>query len=132
MQAGTLRKHTPLILGDIATILVVTLVGFASHEALGAPLSRMLATFLPLTLAWFCVAPWLGLFDERITGDWRQLWRVAWALLLAAPLAGWLRGIWLRSLVIPLFIAILGGVSILAMGLWRGVYAYFRVHGAKR
>lgn len=113
-----------LILGDAATILVVTVIGFATHDALGAPLLRILATFLPLCLGWFCVAPWLGLFDVSILHDWRQLWRVAWAMCLAAPLAAWLRGIWLRSVVLPLFVAILGGVSVLAMGLWRGIYGF--------
>ena len=54
-------KHTHwLILGDLLTIALVTLIGFATHgEADIALLPRMLTTFGPLALAWFLVAPFL-------------------------------------------------------------------------
>ena len=112
-----------LILGDTLAITLVTFIGFATHgETDLSFLPRMGATFFPLTIAWFLLAPWFGLFQQEITSHPKQLWRPALAMLFAAPLAALLRAIILNSAVIPIFAIILGATSALGMVVWRGLY----------
>jgi hypothetical protein len=108
--------------GDVITLALVTLVGFASHNELGSAGARMLTTFIPLVSAWLLVAPHLGAFDQGIVTEMRQLWRPFWAMVLAAPLAGWMRGAWLNAPILPIFVVILGGISALALFVWRLMY----------
>lgn len=113
-------KRPILIFGDIIALVAITLIGFANHnELLTFPIGRIMATFLPLLAGWFLIAPWLGLFKPEITSNPRQLWRPVLAMLLAAPLAGLLRALMLNSIVIPLFVLILGGSAALGMLVWR-------------
>ncbi len=106
--------------GDVIAIGVITLIGFASHGELQVSFAgRMLTTFLPLLAGWFLIAPWLGLFDLRLASNPRQLWRPALAMLFAAPLAAVLRAALLNSVVLPLFVLILGGSAALGMLIWR-------------
>ncbi len=123
-----MNKKTTLILGDLIAIAVVTALGFASHGELGSasPL-RLAATFLPVTVSWFLIAPWLGLFDARVTGNPRQLWRPAWGMILAAPLAAFLRSLMLSGApVLPVFVAVLGATAALGMALWRALWWWLR------
>jgi hypothetical protein len=46
-------------------------------------------------------------------------------MVLAGPMAAWLRGVLLNSPILPLFVIILGGVSALAILTWRGLYWLF-------
>lgn len=121
-------KKYILILGDILTIAIVTVIGFATHGEVGAGLpspyilSRMAALFFPLGIAWFALAPFLGLFQDQIVRDARQLWRPAWAGLFAAPLALVPRGFILNAPIIPLFAAILASTFALGMVVWRAIY----------
>jgi hypothetical protein len=109
-----------LILGDVLALIVITLTGFATHnELLLFPVERILATLLPLLAGWFLIAPWLGLFKSEITSNPQQLWRPVLAMLLAAPMTGLLRAMMLNSVVIPLFVLILGGSAALGMLVWR-------------
>lgn len=111
-----------LLGGDAIVLGLVTLVGFASHETLQTAGLRILMTFLPLLLAWLLVAPHLGVFDPaRITAA-RQLWRPFWAMILAAPFAVFLRGLLLNTSISPVFVIIIGGISAIALLLWRGAY----------
>ena len=118
-----------VIAGDSITLALVTLVGFATHDELGTAGFRLLTTFIPLLVAWLLVAPHLGVFDPQRLREPLQLWRPFWAMILAAPLAGWLRGAWLNAPVIPIFVAVLGGVSALALLLWRSIYWLVFVRG---
>lgn len=113
------KKLIILILGDALTLALVTLSGFLSHQTLATAGVRILATYLPLLLSWSLAAPLLGAYDLMRVLDGRQLWRPVWAMLLAAPLAGLLRGLWLGQVILPLFVVILGGISALAMLVWR-------------
>jgi DUF3054 family protein len=119
----SMNKRILLILGDVFAIAVVTLIGFATHRELGtAPISRMLATLIPLLVGWGLAAPWLGLFDLELTADPRQLWRPGLATLLAGPLATFLRGVALNSVILPLFVAVFTASAALAMTSWRGLW----------
>ena len=112
-----------LIVGDILAILLLTLIGFATHgEAELSLLPRMAALFFPLSIAWFLLAPSLRLFHNETTSSSSQLWRPALAMIFAAPLAAVLRGFILNAPIIPIFAAVLAGTSALGMVIWRFVW----------
>ena len=118
-----------LILGDILAILITTLLGFATHgEAAVSFLSRMAAVFFPLVIAWFLLAPFLGLFEPQSTTDPKQLWRPVLVMIFAAPLAAVLRGLLLNAPVIPIFAVVLSATSAFGMLLWRGTYFFLTRH----
>jgi hypothetical protein len=112
-----------LYAGDMLAIAIVTLIGFAAHgETALSFLPRMGAIFIPLIISWLLVAPWLGLFQQEIIFHLNQLWRPAFAILFAAPLAAVLRGLILNAPIIPIFVIVLGGTLALGMTFWRGIY----------
>ena len=112
-----------LIIGDILAILIVTLIGFATHRELDTSFfTRISALFFPLLIAWFLVSPWLGLFQTEVTSNPKQLWRPVLAMLFAAPLAAVLRGFILNTPIIPIFVIVLVATSTFGMLLWRGIY----------
>jgi hypothetical protein len=112
-----------LIVGDTLAIALLTLVGFASHEEFDVSfLPRMAATFFPLLIAWFAIAPWFGLFQDDYPSRIRLHWRIALAALYASAMAAFLRGLVLRSEIPPVFILALGGSSALGMMVWRWLY----------
>ena len=119
-----MNKRGALILGDVLVVAIITLLGFSAHGELGfASLPRMLTTFLPLLIGWFLVAPWLGLFDlPKLHSN--ILWRIPFAMLLAAPLATVLRAASLNETVIPLFTLILGGSTAIGLVVWRGFWIW--------
>ena len=109
--------------GDILALAVTTMIGFVTHgETDFSFLPRFLAIFVPLTAAWFLLAPWLGLFQQEITSNPKQLWRPAFAMLFAVPLAGVIRGMLLQTAVLPIFIIVLTATSALGMSIWRGMW----------
>ena len=113
-----------LILGDTLAIALLTLVGFASHEELQISfLPRMAATFFPVLVSWFIIAPWFGLFQDGYVSRIRLHWRVALAALYASTMAAFLRGLLLQSDIPPVFILALGGSAALGMVVWRGIYS---------
>lgn len=112
-----------LILGDLLAIALVTVIGFATHgETDFSLLPRMLTTFLPMSVAWFLVAPFLGLFQPEITGNSRQLWRPFLGMVFAGPLAALLRAFLLNTVVIPIFAIVLSGFAGLGMLAWRLIW----------
>jgi len=116
-------KKYILVLGDVFAIAIVTVIGFATHgEVAISFLPRMAALFFPLILAWFLLAPALGVFQPEIVANPKQLWRPVWAGLFAGPLAVVLRGFLLNMPIIPIFAAILAGTFALGMVIWRGLY----------
>lgn len=118
-----MKKHLPLLFGDLLAIALVTLIGFATHgEADVSFLPRMLTTFGPLALAWLLAAPLLGLFRPEITSDPRQWWRPFVAMVLAGPLAALLRAFLLNTVVIPLFAVVLSGSAGAGMVVWRAIW----------
>ncbi|GER80914.1 MAG: hypothetical protein JETCAE02_09120 [Anaerolineaceae bacterium] len=112
-----------LVAGDVLAVIVITIIGFATHREVGAAfLPRMATTFVPMAVGWFALAPALGLFEAdrvlRVDG----LWRAALAGFYAGQLAVVLRGLWLNAPVLPLFGIILGATSALGMVVWRGIW----------
>jgi len=112
-----------LILGDILVIAILTFIGFATHgETEATFLPRMGTTFFPVLIAWFLIAPWFGLFEEQVITNPKNLWRIALAVLFAAPFAAVLRSVLLHASILPLFVLILGGFNMLGMMIWRWIY----------
>ena len=117
------NNRTILIIGDILAILIVTLIGFATHRELDTSFfTRISVLFFPLLIAWFLVSPWLGLFQTEVTSNPKQLWRPALAMLFAAPLAAVLRGLILNAPIIPIFAVVLAATSAFGMLIWRGLF----------
>lgn len=111
-----------LVIGDALMLVVVTVVGFASHGTLFEAGSRMLTTFIPLAFSWFLISPFLGVYRDYSRSDYRQLWRVLLAGTYASPLAAWLRGMLLDTPILPVFVFVLAAVSILGLMIWRVVF----------
>lgn len=119
------RKDSSLIVlaaGDAVVMALVTLTGFARHGELGSAGLRLFSTFIPLCAAWAVTAPWLSLFVPDQTSDPRQLWRALLAVFIAAPLAGWLRGLWLGTAILPIFVLVLAASAGLGILIWRGLW----------
>jgi len=119
-------KYKTLIIGDVVIIAILTYIGFATHgETSLSYIPRMGTSFFPLMIGWFLLAPWFGLFDEQITSNTKNLWRIALAALFSAPLAAVLRSFLLGNSVIPIFAAILGLTNAVGMIFWRWIYILF-------
>lgn len=118
------QLHILLAAGDILVLGLVTVYGFASHNQLDTAGSRMLTTFIPLLLSWFLVSPHLKVFDLQRAAQPRQLWRPFWAMILAAPMAVFIRALMLNTAVNPIFVVILGGVAALALLAWRFLFLW--------
>ena len=117
------QNRSVLILGDIFALGLVTIIGFAMHgETDLSFLPRVAATFFPLLIGWFLLAPRLGLFQDEVIHHARQLWRPALTALFAAPLAAVLRGLMLNAPIIPIFAVVLAAASALGMVIWRALY----------
>lgn len=128
-----LKSKQILIVGDILAIAIVTVVGFATHGETGLSfLPRMLAAFVPLTIAWFLLAPWFGLFQREITLNPKLLWRPVLAMIFAAPLAAVLRGLILNAAVLPIFAVVLGATSAFGMLVWRMLYLILKTPSRER
>jgi Protein of unknown function (DUF3054) len=131
-----MKNNKILVLGDTLTLLIITLIGFATHgETSISFFPRVLTTFIPLCVSWFLIAPWFGLFDsaptlpppnpEGIWGRWREATegaKVGLAMLFAVPLAVVLRGLILSAPIIPIFAVVLSAISALGMMIWRMLY----------
>lgn len=116
-----------LVAGDTLALALITIIGFATHgETDISFVPRMLTTFIPLTVGWFLISPWLGLFDIQVITNPKQLWHPPLAMLFAAPMASILRATMLNAVALPLFTLILGGSAALGMFLWRGIYIFWK------
>lgn len=115
-----------LAAGDTLAIAVLTLIGFASHEELAVSfIPRMGATFFPVAISWFVIAPWFGLFQDDYKSGVRLHWRVALAALYASTMAASLRGLILGTDIPPVFIVALGVAAAIGMVIWRWLYNRF-------
>lgn len=127
-----MNKKTTLIIGDTVVIAILTYIGFATHgETALSFVPRMATTFLPMLFGWFVLIPWLGLTDEQIISNPKNLWRILLAMLFVAPLAVIIRAAWLGAAALPLFALILGGSSALGMVVWRWLYIFIARRVAK-
>jgi len=123
-----MKNKNILILGDIITLAIVTLIGFSTHgEGAGSPspsivIPRMAAALIPMCGAWFLIAPWFGLFNDEVTSNAKLFWRPALALLFAGPLAVVTRALILNAAVAPIFAVVFSCTSALGMMVWRTLH----------
>ena len=111
-----------LIAVDLLVLLVVTWLGFATHDRSLAD-GRWLTTFIPLVFSWFLAAPGLGLYRAGTADRVQDFWRSGLAAILAAPLAVLLRALWLQQTVIPIFGLVMIATTAAGMLLWRIAWA---------
>jgi hypothetical protein len=114
-----------LIIGDLSVLLVMTLIGFATHTELRLSyLPRMGALFFPLVLSWLLTA-WLSdLFSDTYAKNYKQLYRPLLAMLVAVPLAILMRALILNTPVITIFALVTMGTNTVALTVWRAVYIW--------
>ena len=118
-------------LGDVVVLTLLTIGGFATHLTLDA-FGRMVVTLLGSLLAWAAVAPGLGAYRAEVLANPRYLWRVAWAALLAAPLATFLRGMALDRDIPWVFVLVTMGTNAFGLLLWRIVYGWWMERRSSR
>lgn len=123
----SLRQKFTLIAGDVIVIVLVTVYGFSTHGTLGTAGLHILTTLIPLTLAWFAVAPLMGAYRADYVRNPARLWLPVWAALVAGPLASWFRALVLNAPILPLLPLILGGVTAAGMLVWRSLFYWFFV-----
>jgi len=115
-----------LVIGDGLCYLMITVVGFMSHDTLSvSSIDRLLITFLTFFVAWLLISPWLGLFRREILVSREGLWRPALAAFLAAPMGGWLRSIMLGTPMLATFTLVMALISALVFTLWRVLFRVF-------
>ncbi len=115
-----------IVPGDVIVLVVLTIIGFASHSTLDET-SRLIVTTGGVLVAWAVVAPWFGAFRTETITRWTAVWRVALAWSVAAPVAGFLRGVILDLVVSPTFIVVTIAVNGAALVVWRlGFAAVYR------
>ncbi len=120
-----MNKKSIRILGDIITLAILTVTGFATHGEAGSSfLPRMAAAFFPMALGWFVLSPWLGLSDETVINDPKNLMRIPLVFLFTAPLAVILRAAILHTTGIPIFALALGSANAFGMTVWRWLYLF--------
>ena len=118
-------KRLPLIIGDLAALVLVTAIGFVTHGEIGLDyLPRFLAAYIPLALTWFLLAPWFGLFDESVTRSAAALYRPALTVIFAAPLAAVFRGFILDENIQPIFAMVFTSTNALGMVAWRAIWLW--------
>ncbi len=127
-QTSTPLPPWALLMGDALVLLAVTLAGFGSHNS-SLEGGRWLTTFVPLCIAWGLVSPWLGNYRPAVWTAPLQVWRALLAMVLAAPLAAFLRATLMNGAIIPIFVVALGGVSALSLMVWRVVWAFLSRRG---
>lgn len=110
------------IVGDSLVLAVLTIVGFAMHETLGAA-SRLVVTIGAFLVAWLWIAPWFGSFRLDVIGDPRRVWRILAAWVAAASFGSVLRGLVLGLTVSPIFVVVMTAVSGAGLLVWRVVFA---------
>lgn len=115
-----------LLIGDLIALVLLTLLGFATHQELDA-WYRMLVVLVSVGFAWLWTAPWFGLYRAEIANNLGQAWwRTAWAWTLAGPLGLVLRAIWLQAPLIPIFAIVFISLNTLGFVIWRSVYAWWQ------
>jgi hypothetical protein len=125
------RNQIQLILGDFIVLTAVTLYGFAEHGTLTSSGARPLTTLLPWFVSWLIIAGHLGLYNSAIFKQSNQLWRAFWGMLLASPIAGFLRSLWLGGSVTTLFVIIFGGIAAVTILIWRAIFVWVKIKKAR-
>jgi len=116
------KSQTIVLAGDALVLALITLYGLNIHQMLSSAPTMIWRTFLPWLVAWALMGFYVNAFDLHDISLPNALLRPLWGMILAAPLAGFLRAALLGTDVVVIFVVIFGGLSALAVSAWRGVY----------
>jgi len=119
------QLSTLLILGDFLAFLVITIIGFASHNSQFG-LMRILAIWLPLCFAWYLTAPLLGLWKPVQPSLLKNWWKIIWATVLSVPLAVVVRGFILNTPTIGTFVLVMIATSVAGLFVWRLMWFFIQ------
>jgi len=110
--------------GDALAFLAFAAQGRQSHGESLDP-TPVLSTAFPFALAWFLVAPWLGVYRRaRTSGPRDMLARTELGWLAAYPLALGLRWIFSTDHQLPIsFAAVILAANAVLLGVWRAAFA---------
>ncbi len=124
---STTRHIIVLALGDALAFLAFAAIGRGSHgEATGlAAIPQVIATAAPFAIAWFIVAPFLGVYRRELVANPRKMaMRTLLGWVLSWPVAMALRGIFVDHAVPHWTFAVIALVVNTAFLLiWRWPYA---------
>lgn len=116
-------KYTKIILiGDAIILALMTFYGLASHEVIGGIPARFASTFLPWLLAWLIVGKFADLFNPRKEKMLRVAGRTFLGMLIASPMAGLFRGIFIGEDIVIIFVVVFGGLSAILITIWRVIF----------
>ncbi len=122
-----LQHIAVLALGDILAFLAFAAIGRGSHgEATGlAAIPQVILTAAPFAIAWFIVAPFVGVYRRELMADPRKMAaRTLLGWVLSWPVAMALHGIFVDHAVPPWTFAVIALVVNAAFLLiWRWPYA---------
>jgi hypothetical protein len=122
-QMAKLSNKYLLLVGDTVVVFVAAVIGFLSHsESPLALVNRFLASWIPFTFAWIVAGYGLDLYST----DRFSLSRLLLGAILAAPLGGLLRGLWLGTVIQTTFVFVMAAVLALGMIVWRWVWYRMR------
>ncbi len=116
-------KRFWLIAGDAFTLLIVTLIGFASHNELQwAFVGRMALSWLPFTLAWWLLAARMQLLDPQRPMSWSLTLDLTVAVFYAATVGMMVRAWVMGGVLLPVFALVMAAVAWPALWLWRWLW----------
>jgi len=127
-EGRSISQHIAVLaLGDMLVFLAFAAIGRGSHgEATGlAAIPQVILTAAPFAIAWFIVAPFVGVYRRELVANPRKMavrTLVGW--VLSWPMAMALRGIFVDHAVPPWTFAVIALVVNAAFLLiWRWPYA---------
>lgn len=123
-------QKTQIIIIDLFVIISLTLIGFISHGTLGQGLWHVLSTLVPIVLGWW-LSSWLTQLYQIEKGNlWDMVIKPLLVVVLAYPLALWVRALISKSVVIPVFVLVMIGVTWGGLLIWRlGLWLWWRKSG---
>ncbi len=127
-EGRSISQHIAVLaLGDMLVFLAFAAIGRGSHgEATGlAAIPQVILTAAPFAIAWFIVAPFVGVYRRELMADPRKMAaRTLLGWVLSWPVAMALRGIFVDHAVPPWTFAVIALVVNAAFLLiWRWPYA---------
>ena len=118
-----MNKKNILIIGDCVAFVLVTSIGFISHnETDTSYFPRYFAALIPLLISWFGFIRWVGLLYEEVVINPQNLICIPLAMIFVIPLAAFLRGLILNSPILPMFVVAFYATNTVGILIWRVIY----------
>lgn len=118
-----------LVLGDILAVLIFVIIGRLSHRMVSAEgnLLAIINTGIPFAIAWVLVGIATGQYrPAALHPVMNIILRTLLTGVLASPLGGFLRSVWLGEALILSFLLVATSFSTLTVGIYRLLWARLR------